>query len=202
VRKRVAVARADALRRLGRTAAADAEAARAAGLPADTGWVDQYVLEVAALQVGPDAEIRQGTELLGAGRPAQAIVLLQRASLKARNPTPARLLLGRALNEGGDPRAARQVLLQVVRDDAESVDGWFQLGNANFLLGDWVAAADAYERTVARKPDHAIAHYNLGHTRKKLGERVKAEAAFEAAIRSRPDYEDPRKALADLRAGK
>jgi tetratricopeptide (TPR) repeat protein len=201
-RKRAAVLRADAYRRLDRTAEADAEASRAAQYPADAGEDYPYVRAVLELQVGGDRDYRQGAQLLSAGRAADAVGLLERAAVKSKNPYQARLLLGRALNEAGDPAAARRVLTECTRIDPNSVEGWFQLGNAHFLLGDVTAAADSFGKAIALKPDHALAHYNLGHARKKLGDRKGAEVAFEEALRCRPDHEQSRQALADLRAGK
>ena len=91
---------------------------------------------------------------------------------------------------------------EAVRSDPNSVEGWFQLGNAQFLLDETAAAAESLGRAVGLKPDHMRAHLNLGHARKKLGDRPGAEAAYEAALRCRPDYEPARQALAELRGGK
>jgi tetratricopeptide (TPR) repeat protein len=201
-RKRATLLRADALRRLGRTAEADAEAARAGELPEDELWNDRYVKEVQDLQVGGDRDFRQGAMLLNAGQPVEAIAALQQAAAKSKNPTPARLLLARALNQARDPVAARAVATEVVRADAGSVEGWFQLGVAQFHTDDAQAAAESFERVVKLKPDHALGYFNLGHARKKLGDRPKAEAAFEAALRCRPDHEPSRQVLAELRRGK
>jgi tetratricopeptide (TPR) repeat protein len=200
-RRQAAILRADALRRVGRPGEADAEAARAAGLPEDVFWDDRYVVETAKLQVGADAELRRGRELMRAGRPAEAVAAFELAAKKARNPTPARLVLARAHNETGNPLAARRVLDEVFKTDPNSVEGWFQLGVAQYLTDDPAAAA-SFERVVQLKPDHALAHFNLGLARKKRGDRPGAEAAFEAALRCRPDYDAPRQALAELRGQK
>jgi tetratricopeptide (TPR) repeat protein len=200
-RRQAAVLRSEALRRLGRTAEADAEAARAARLPQDRMWDDRYVRETVELQVGGDAALRRGEALLTAGQPREAAAAFEQASAKSRNPTPARLLLARALNEAGEPAAARRVLGDVLKADPNSVDGWFQLGVAQYLTGDPGSAA-SFERVVQLKPDHARAYHNLGLVRKKRGDRPGAEAAFEAALRCRPDYDAPRQALAELRGGK
>jgi tetratricopeptide (TPR) repeat protein len=201
-RKRATLLRADALRRLGRTADADAEAARAAGMPDDEDWDDRYVREVERLQVGRKADLQQGALLLNAGRPAEAAAFLQRAVAKSKNPTPARLLLASALNQANDPAAARALAAEVLRTDPDSVEGWLQLGVAQLLLGDPQAAAESFERVVKLKPDYADGHLKLGHARKGLGDRSGAEKEYEAALRCRPDYEAARKALAELRGGK
>jgi tetratricopeptide (TPR) repeat protein len=200
-RRRAAVLRADALRRLNRHEEAEAAAKRAAQLPDDFLWDDGYVAEVRRLQVGGDADLRRGDALLSTGAVQEAIPLLERAVAKSRNPTPARLLLARALNEAREHAAARKVAEEVLRSDANSVEGWFQLGVSQYMTGD-PKAAESFERVAQLKPDHALAHYNLGLARQKRGDRTGAEAAFEAALRSRPDHEPSRKALAELRGGK
>lgn len=200
-RKRAALLRADAFRRLGRSSEADAEAIRAASLPADTG-TDRYIDEVERLKVGAETDLLRGTQLLNARRPAEAVAVLQRAVANSRNPNRARVLLGRAFNEMGEWTAARRILVEAVSADPGAVEAWFQLGYAHFRLGEPRDAADCFERVVALKPDHALGYYNLGHARKAMDHRQAAIAAFEAALRCRPDHEPSRQALADLRSGK
>jgi tetratricopeptide (TPR) repeat protein len=198
-RRRVTLLRADALRRLGRTADANDEAARAAELPEDEPWYDRYISEVMELQVGGNVDFERGKTLLDSGRPAEATVVLERAVAKARNPAPARLLLGKALNQSGNPAEARRILTEAIRTDPSLVEGWFQLGLAEYLVGNLAAAAEAFDQVVKLKPDHTLGYLNLGHVRKKLGDKPGAAAAYEAALRCRPDYEPARQALAELR---
>jgi tetratricopeptide (TPR) repeat protein len=200
-RRRAAILRADALRRLNRPEEADAEARLAAQLPEDRMWADRYVEEVHKLQVGGDADLRDARALLAAGRVPDAVTTLQRAIATSRNPTPARLLLAGVLNQARDHRTARLVAEQAIQSDPDAVEGWFQLGVAQFETGD-PKAVESFERVVKLKPDHAYGYHNLGLARKKRGDREGAEAAFEAAIRCRPDYDAPRQALAELRGGK
>jgi tetratricopeptide (TPR) repeat protein len=201
-RKSAAVLRAGALRRLGRTAEADAEAARSTVMPEDEMWDDRYAREVLELQVGGNVDLRKGIDLLKAGYPLEAVAALERAAAKLRNPLPARLQLGRALNASGNPAVARQVLTDVVQRDQNLVEAWFQLGYAQFALGDPKSAADSFEHVVKLKPDHALGYFNLGQARKKLNDGSAAASAFEAALRCRPDHQPSRQALAELRARK
>ncbi len=200
--RRAALLRADALRRLERTADADTEAKRAAGLPEDVAWDDRFVVEVEKLEVGGRADLRHASELLAAGQYGNAAFMLDRAAAKSRNPTPAKLLLAQTLNAAGDPVTARTVAAEAVRADPLAVEGWFQLGVAQFLTNDLHSAADSFEQVVKLKSDHALGYYNLGLVRKKLGDRAKAETAFEAALRCRPDHEPSRQELAELRKQK
>lgn len=200
-RRRAAILRVDALRRLNRPDEAEVEAKLVAQLPEDILWNDRYVDEVFKLKVGGDASLRQGAALLSMGEVQPAIAELEKAVAKSRDPNPARLLLAKAYNMTGDPDAARRVIDQVLQSDPTAIEGWYQLGVSQFLKGD-PKAVTSFEHTVKLKPDHAQAYYTLGLARKKHGDRPGAEAAFEAALRCRPDYEAPRKALEELRGGK
>jgi tetratricopeptide (TPR) repeat protein len=201
-RKRAAMMRADALRRLGRAGEADAEVIRADRLPEDTAWTDRFVKEVLDLRVGGDVALDRGRDLLQAGNPREAVAILETAVEKSRNPTPARLLLSRALNETRNPLAARRVIDEILRTDPNAVEGWFQLGVSQLLTKDNAAAIDSFEQVVKLKPDHTLGYFNMGLARKELGDRPGAEAAFEAALRCRPDHEPSRQALAELRGKK
>jgi tetratricopeptide (TPR) repeat protein len=200
-RRRAAVLRTDALRRLNRVEEAEAAARDAAKLPDDSLWDDRYVIEVKKLKVGGDAALVDGSRLLDGGDIRGAIAVLEQAAMKSKDPNPARLLLAKAYNLAGDPRSARQVVDQVLKSDPNSVEGWFQLGASQFLRGDPGAVA-SFERAVKLKPDHAQGYHNLGLARKKQGDRAGAAIAFEAALRCRPDYAAPRQALDELRKGK
>jgi tetratricopeptide (TPR) repeat protein len=201
-RKRAALLRADAYRRLGQEAMANAEVELANSIAKDESWTDVYVQEVLALQVGGEVDLRRGIALLEAGQAAEAVVAFELAASKLRNPLRAQLLQARALNQCGNPGAALRLLTTVLQSEPAAVEGWFQLGVSQFLLGNPRAAVDSFEQVVKLKPDHVLGHTNLGQALSKLGNRAAAEAAFEAALRCRPDYEPARKALAELRAVK
>jgi tetratricopeptide (TPR) repeat protein len=178
-----------------------AEFRRADQLPRRT-WPDPLVEEVERLRVGVAARLGRAVVLIEQGHAGEAVLLLEDVVAQAPNDASARLLLGRALIGNRNAPAARRVLEEFSARHPDSVEGWFNLGVARFLVGDHARAADAFRTALKLKPDHALAHYNLGHCHKQLGDKSAAKAAFEEALRCRPDYQAARDALADLAAGK
>ena len=69
------------------------------------------------------------------------------------------------------------------------------LGNLRLTAGDAAAAADAYRRALAARPDYAEALSNLGSALRAQGRLADAENALRQAIRRRPAYAS---ALANL----
>lgn len=63
----------------------------------------------------------------------------------------------------------------------------YNLGKADYLLGDYAAAAEAYERSLAILPNNPEGRFELGMSYARLGRLAEAEKAFTAAIQLRPD---------------
>lgn len=63
----------------------------------------------------------------------------------------------------------------------------FNLGNAEYRLGNYAEAAEAYERSLAILPNNADGRYGLGMSYARLGRLAEAESAFAAAVKLRPD---------------
>jgi Tfp pilus assembly protein PilF len=63
----------------------------------------------------------------------------------------------------------------------------FNLGNAEYQLGDYAAAVEAYERSLAILPSNPEGQFRLGMSYARLGRLAEAEAAFAAALEMRPD---------------
>lgn len=63
----------------------------------------------------------------------------------------------------------------------------YNLGNAEYRLGDFAAAAEAYERSLAILPNNPDGRFQLGMSYARLGRLAEAERAFNAALQMRPD---------------
>lgn len=191
--KRVTTLRADALQSLGLVAALEWKLV--AELPDDEPWPDPFVQEVERQRVGPSVKLRAAAALLERNRGQEAILMLKDAVAQYPKAAEPRLTLGEVLNRVTAYADARATLLELTKQFPDSVEGWFQLGVAEFQLGNMPAAATAFERVVELKPDHARGYFNLGHTRTKAGDRAGAILAFEGALKCRPDYDAAREAL-------
>ncbi len=201
-RKKAALLRGQALAAVGKGAEADAALKEAAALPDDPAWPDPVVEQVLQLKVGTIARLSHARQLLQAGRGWEAIEALREAVRRAPSDPEAALLLGQVLVRANDPAEGKAVLSALTARHPESVEGWFQLGVADFLLGNLAAAMDSFRKAIALKPDHAQAYFNLGHCYKKAGDKPAARAAFAEAFRLRPDLGGTRDAIAELDSGK
>ena len=70
----------------------------------------------------------------------------------------------------------------------ESAEAQFDLGVALARNGELDAAAAAYRRAIALRPDHVQAHLNLGGVLRRQGRLDEAVAAYRQALVHRPDY--------------
>lgn len=200
-RRAVALLRGEAFAARGERETADAEFRRAAELP-ELRWPDPLVAEVERMRVGADARIALARQMIDEGQVADAAELLAAEARRAPDDPKVALALGQVLIRAQDAPAARTVLEGFVARHPTSVDGWFHLGVALGVLGEFEKAAGAFRTVIKLKPDHALAHFNLGHCHRKLGDKPAAKAAYEEALRCRPDHQPSRQALAELDSGK
>jgi len=63
----------------------------------------------------------------------------------------------------------------------------YNLGKAEYLMGDYAAAIEAYERSLAILPNNAEGQFELGMSYARLGRLADAERAYAAALKLRPD---------------
>jgi Tfp pilus assembly protein PilF len=63
----------------------------------------------------------------------------------------------------------------------------YNLGRVYFKLGDYAAATEAYERSLAILPNNPDGRFELGMSYARLGRLAKAEEEFTAALKLRPD---------------
>jgi len=90
--------------------------------------------------------------------------------------------LGHALVVAGRPAEALPVLDEL----PDSANAQMNRGTAYEQLGDWVRAAEAYDRAGRLRPDQYEAWFNLGGARARLGDGHGALAAFNRAVALRP----------------
>lgn len=142
---------------------------------------------------------RAAISALAAGRPAEAVPLLEAAIARGEAPGLAQLNLGFALMDSGRLAEAEQLLLRLA-PVADSLPDWHaRLGHLAALRGDWAAARPAFERTLERAPDHVPALAGLAMIELRGGRPEAAEARLREALCHAPDEPELRLRLAEAR---
>jgi Flp pilus assembly protein TadD len=100
------------------------------------------------------------------------------------------LELGRPAEALGHFRAARE-------GDPGLASAAEGIARAQRMLGNIVAAEEAYELSIAIDPDYAIGHFNLGVIRTRTGRALEAVGAFEEALRIQGEKPETLLALAE-----
>lgn len=108
-----------------------------------------------------------------------------------------RLDLADAYLRNDEPRMSLRELLRIQRAASGSPRFQFTLGYTQFVLGDWPAAVEALERTVALEPGHAEGWNNLGLAHLAQDDFTAAEFAFQRALEI-PTYQTPEIAALNL----
>lgn len=108
-----------------------------------------------------------------------------------------RLDLADAYLRSDEPRMSLRELLRIQRAASDSPRYQFTLGYTQFMLGNWPAAVEALERTVALDPNHAEGWNNLGLAHLAQDDFTAAEFAFLRAL-ERPTYQTPEIAALNL----
>jgi tetratricopeptide (TPR) repeat protein len=149
----------------------------------------------------------QGTRLLQARKPKEALPLLKRAYEIQPDNTDAALNLAGAYIMLGTPKKAVPVLEEAVKRSPRNPRLWISLGAAH--LGNPVLAGDeqqlkaiaAFQKALQIDPFAPSAAYNIGLIHMDRGEREQAIAAFNLAARSDPGDMDAKRLLKKLEAG-
>ena len=137
---------------------------------------------------GDETYINIGEELVRAGRPADAIPVLERAVAASPDYAPAHFNLGVALARTGDPQKALERFAAAVRlrpDDAESRSA-FALALQE--SGDATHALEQFREAARLSPTDPKAQFNAANALVQGGDARTAAAYYEAALRLRPDY--------------
>jgi tetratricopeptide (TPR) repeat protein len=119
---------------------------------------------------------------LGAGQPAAAAALLERAARARPGHAGICLALARAQLNAGAPAAALAVADAVLAGDAASAEAHFLRGTACNALGRSADAVASLSLAVALAPSMAAAHLNLANAWVDLDELSRAEAACRVAL--------------------
>ncbi len=159
-----------ALRRVGRTAAA--ETVFVAGLAQNPEQVDLLLSYGAML-----------TDQLG--RPAEAVAVFERAVELAPRRADCYSNLGQALRRLHRFDTAVRGFHAAAELDPQSAKPWWEIGNIQYEQGRYGAARDAYRAVVARDPSNAAVHDMLGNALDELGDEG-AIAAYREACRLAP----------------
>ncbi|HTQ80610.1 MAG TPA: tetratricopeptide repeat protein, partial [Thermoanaerobaculia bacterium] len=98
-------------------------------------------------------------------------------------------LMDRARQQAIDakPDAAIATLSEIIKEDPEVIDAWFMLGNAYYQKGDWERAADYYQKTLAKRPDHDYAMIGLADTLVARNRIQDAVLGYQAYLHRDPD---------------
>lgn len=121
----------------------------------------------------------QGLAYLKASRYQDARPRLEQAVLDAPDAAGPHAALGECLLAMGDPAGARREAERALALDDGNIPARFLLGEAARLEGRTDDAVAAFRDTVARAPDHALAHFRLSQLLEVAGS--VPEARFELA---------------------
>jgi arylsulfatase A-like enzyme/Tfp pilus assembly protein PilF len=88
------------------------------------------------------------------------------------------------------------LLRQVVADDPNVIDAWFNLGNAHYRVGKFAEAIGFFTKALALKPDYDLALINMANAYRGLGKDDEALAGYEHYLRV-----DPKNAWVNYQAG-
>ncbi|HVS40234.1 MAG TPA: tetratricopeptide repeat protein, partial [Gemmataceae bacterium] len=169
--------------------------------PADAPWRDPYFEEMERLAVGKATRFQQLDRLAASDRWDEAATQYQRMAAEDPNDPQAYLKLGVLLTKHGRLAEGEQALRKAATLAPQDVDPTYYLAVALYMEGEQAqkagdassaadkfrAAADAAQRAVDVKADHAQAYAFLGLALKQLGRRAEAIAALRAAVRRRPE---------------
>ncbi len=101
-----------------------------------------------------------------------------------------------AQEESANLQKTIALLRQVVADDPQVIDAWFNLGNAHFRLGEHEGAIRYFREALALKPDYDLALINMANAYRALGKDAEALAGYEHYLRV-----DPKNAWVQYQAG-
>ncbi|MFN3201893.1 MAG: tetratricopeptide repeat protein [Bradymonadia bacterium] len=96
------------------------------------------------------------------------------------------------------PEKGADNLKKAIKINGEDHQYHYHLGNLLSRQKSWVPAINAFEKALAKKPDHAESHYRLARALEMEGKFDRAQEAYGSAIRSRPRFPEAYNALGNL----
>ena len=145
----------------------------------------------AVLEAKPDhfeALFLAGIIAGSAGRPADAVAFMTRASAANPGNADAHYNRGVALGELGRHAEAAESYARAAACNPSHADAFFNRGVALGALGRHGEAVESYARALALRPRYAEAHQNRGIALAALGRHEEALASYDIALACRPDY--------------
>jgi predicted Zn-dependent protease len=172
------------LRAQGHLDEAGTEAARSAG--ARPRWPDSWEADVGRHVAGHRATMQQAQSLLQAGRPRDAVPLLERAM--AQRPDDVSVLLTLSAAYAGCNRfdLAKKVLSEAPPGVADHFAVHLNLSKVHLQAGDLVAARAEADRAVQRSPLEPAGYVQLAQVLMMQGESAAAWQSWERARSLRP----------------
>lgn len=184
--------------RQGQTEEAARLAAAMAALPNDEPMPDPFLAAIEALKTGEEAWINQADEWIKAGRPAEAVRLLEKTLASFPRSDRAMFFLGRARLRLGDAAGAEAILARAVEMAPESIEAQLQLGIARLSRGRTKEAQPCFRAAIRAKPNLGEAWYNLALSLGAAADRPECIAAFREAIRLKPNLTEAYVGLATV----
>jgi tetratricopeptide (TPR) repeat protein len=131
--------------------------------------------------------IRQGRELVDAGKIPEAIAIYQQAATLA--PDNARVFsaIGFLQAQQRDYQAAVAAYEQAIKLDTGNADFYYALGYSKANLNDNAGAAEAYRQATQLKPDYVEAFLGLGIVLSRQEDYAGAIAAYQQVLTRRPN---------------
>jgi tetratricopeptide (TPR) repeat protein len=100
--------------------------------------------------------------------------------------------------EASDPAAAESAYREAIRDNADAMDAYLNLGALLYESGRLDDAMEIYERGLAHAPREPRLHYNCALALEDLQRNDEALAAYQACLKLAPDFADAHFNLARL----
>src|SRR5436189_13440 len=162
-------------------------------------WHDSERLWTHALATGYDSVAAQnnlGRELVGQGKPAEAIEHFQPAPRSKPDDAEAHYSWAGALLAQGRPPEAIEHFQQALRIKPDYADAHNNWGVALAQQGKPAEAIEHFQQALRIKPDFADTPNNLGVVLGRQGKPAEATAHFQQALRIQPDFADAQTNLA------
>jgi hypothetical protein len=142
--------------------------------------------------------VTEARALFAAGRPRQALAILDRILVREPNHFEARLLRGEVRIETKDWTGSLSDLDRAIEIEADSAEAWFQRGMWYAIDAKDNRAITQFNRALLLDSGNPRYLYARGTARERLGNLRGAREDYIAALRARPEDADSRRELASV----